>query len=360
MHTSNQSFLVHKTELKNTKISESEKPELKDGEVLLEISKYAFTSNNITYGVIGHKLGYWNFFPAEEPYGIIPVWGYANVVASKHDGVNLGDRFYGYFPMSKFLKVTIGKNSPYGFVDMAEHRQQLSPIYNYYINSKTDPSYDAAKEDYAPIIRPLFVTSFLSYNFLKSENFFDASQIIITSASSKTSLGLAYSLKKNQEVDGKKIIGLTSARNVEFVKNTGYYDQVIAYDDIEKELPNNTSTIVDMAGNSSLLTNVSTLLGDNLKFISLIGLTDWTADKEFKTLPNSKFFFAPTFAQKLFAEMGQAEANKKIAIEMAAFIENMSQFLTIKKIETSEALSALYLDMLKGKVDPSIGYLVCI
>ena len=44
-------------------------------------------------------------------------------------------------------------------------------------------------------------------------------------------MGLAFMLKKNQEDDGKRIVGLTSPGNLEFVKNTGYYDEVIAYND---------------------------------------------------------------------------------------------------------------------------------
>lgn len=33
------------------------------GEVLVKIDRFAITANNITYAVLGDKLGYWQFFP---------------------------------------------------------------------------------------------------------------------------------------------------------------------------------------------------------------------------------------------------------------------------------------------------------
>ena len=53
--------------------------DIQDGEVLLQIEKFSFTANNVTYGVAGDSIGYWNFFPAinnpEKTWGCIPVWG---------------------------------------------------------------------------------------------------------------------------------------------------------------------------------------------------------------------------------------------------------------------------------------------
>ncbi|MDA8972399.1 MAG: DUF2855 family protein [Saprospiraceae bacterium] len=358
MSNKNKNFLVHKTELNNTKLSDSEISELQNGEVLFRIDKYAMTTNNITYAVVGHKIGYWQFFPAEEPYGIVPVWGYADVVESKHDGVKVGERFYGYFPMGNFLKIEVGKCSPFGITDGSTHRAELAPIYNSYSNIKADVSYNQEMEDYAPIVRPLFTTSFLNYQFLKSEIFFDAEQIIITSASSKTSMGLAFMLKKNQEDDGKRIVGLTSPGNLEFVKNTGYYDEVIAYNDLEKDLNQKDSIVVDMAGNSKLLFRIYDFLNEKLKFSSLIGLTDWTSEKEFKTLPRSKFFFAPAFAQQLFKEWGIEKANKEIAMAGESFTRDASQWMDLVYFNDFKSLSKLYHEMLQGKVDPRKGNIV--
>ena len=42
-------------------------------------STYALTANNITYGVAGETMKYWNFYPAAAGMGRIPVWGVGKV-----------------------------------------------------------------------------------------------------------------------------------------------------------------------------------------------------------------------------------------------------------------------------------------
>ena len=43
-------------------------------------------------------MNYWSFFPAEEPWARMPVWGFADVVASEAEGVPEGTRIFGYLP----------------------------------------------------------------------------------------------------------------------------------------------------------------------------------------------------------------------------------------------------------------------
>jgi NADPH-dependent curcumin reductase CurA len=351
---SNTSFLVHKNNLFETSFSETEKPELDKGEALLKIEKYAFTSNNITYAVVGHQVGYWNFFPATEPNGIVPVWGFAKVVESNEDSVQVGERVYGYFPMSTYLKVKPAKQSIRGFVDNSEHRQALPPIYNYlsYVQS------NIPGEDFMPIIQPLFTTGFLSYHFLKQSNFFDAKQVILTSASSKTALGLAYFLNQNQADDGLQIIGLTSQRNIDFVKGTGFYDSVISYEDVTKELSKSPAVMVDFVGNAELAKTIDGYLVDDLKFISRIGLTNWKSGDGFNDIPKAKFFFAPDFIKKIYEKWGVGKTTEMVQTALSDFIKIASNWMKIEYIETNENLSNLYKKMLKGDVNPSIGYLV--
>ena len=352
-------LLIHKTELNKIQQIPDEKPSLQEGEVLFKVEKYALTSNNITYAVCGFNLKYWNFFPSKtEGWGIIPVWGFAEVVASKHDAIAVGERCYGYFPMGDYLKVAAGKISEYGFSDVAEHRRGLSPIYNYYSRLAADPSFDETLADYIPIIKPLFATSFLIYHFLKESHFFDSEQIVLTSASSKTALALAFMLKKSQADDGKKIVGLTSTRNVPFVESTGYYDSVMSYEDATSKLLHSTTTIVDFAGNATLLQNINGFLGDNLKNITLVGLTDWQSDKSFKKLPKSAFFFAPTHIQQKYKEWGAEKTNYRLNLALMGFIQDMQKTLEIEYVRNGGTLTRLYLEMLSGQVDPQKGYLI--
>ena len=351
-------FLVNTNNFFQTHFEATEIPTIEQNQVLFRIQKFAFTSNNITYAVVGERMKYWEFFPADDNMGRVPVWGYAVVDESQHPDIRVGERFFGYFPMSKYLVVTADRVTPAGFADQAPHRQALSPIYNFYSNINADSGLIKAYEDYFPIIRPLFATSFLNYYFLKEEGFFQAKQAILTSASSKTGLALAYMLKANQAEDQLQIIGLTSPGNVDFVKETGFYDQVVAYDQVEENLPKEASLIVDFAGNGPLLTDIYGLLGDKLHYVSKIGLTDWKGEIQSFQHPNSKMFFAPTFAQKLFQQLGMQEANHRINTTMGDFLSIASKWLEIFYIDKQAAVSALFNDMLSGHVNPRRGYIV--
>lgn len=353
----NTQLLVHRTDIFKTSIETQTLGPLSNGMVRLKIEKYALTTNNITYAVVGDQMQYWNFFPTELPWGIVPVWGYARVAASQHPEVAVGERYYGYFPMSDYLDVKPGKFNSGGFADVSEHRQALAPIYNSYSQCSKDPIYLPDQEDFIPIFRPLFSTAFLNYHFLKSENFFSATNIILTSASSKTALALASLLQQNQKEDGTKVIGLTSAANLEFVRSTGFYDEVLVYENMD-QLPLQASTVVDMRGKGMLLLQIQNLLGDQLKYISLIGLTDWQAAQQRVDIPIATFFFAPTFAQKYFQEVGVATANAAIAKGLHHFIAQASTWLDLVYCADYPSVATLFSEMVNGAVDPKKGYIV--
>ena len=355
MNRKNSIFLVNKYDLFETTFSEEKIPISKENEVILEIERYAFTSNNITYGVIGDTLGYWNFFPAEEPYGIIPVWGFANVTSSNNEYILEGDRFYGYFPMSRYLKVIPKKVNDFGFIDDSNHRRKLPPVYNHY--SKIIKYADESLE-YHPLIKPLFLTSFLNYFFFQDEKFFDCDQIILTSASSKTALSLAFLLSKYKLKDNKKIIAITSEKNMQFVSEIKFYDIVLSYDNAEENLKRSKSVIVDFAGNSDYLKKLSDHLGDGLKHVSLIGLADWSSKTNFKIIPNSKFFFAPNHAEKRYREMGVKRTTLLADELLKEFIMKVKNYIKLEYCNDPKDIHELYLKSLKGKIDPSKGYMV--
>lgn len=354
----NKTLRIDKSNIFNTNIKSSKIPAIIDGEILLKIERFALTTNNITYAVTGEQLKYWDFFSHDNDQGIIPCWGFATVSASKNSNILEGEKIYGYFPMSNYIKIKAGKINDFSFMDMAEHRISMAPIYNTYNRLGEKIKYPEDVQDYVPIIQPLFATSFLNYQFINSESFFNADNIIITSASSKTALGLAFMLHKNKETDKKKIIGLTSTKNMDFVKSTGFYDEVYAYDEVLEKITIHPSIVVDMAGNGALLTKLYKHLGEDLKFISKIGLTDWTAASLEDRIPVAKFFFAPTAAKVFFEKHGSKHANTMIVKELFHFIAIAKAWIEIEYLESYTALETKYLEILKGTVDPSKGYIL--
>ena len=88
-------FLVKPGDLRECRVAESEVPELEAGQALLRVETFGLTANNITYGVFGEMMSYWDFFPAEDGWGRVPMWGFAEVERSEVDGVEPGTRLYG-------------------------------------------------------------------------------------------------------------------------------------------------------------------------------------------------------------------------------------------------------------------------
>src|SRR5690606_26278829 len=107
-------------------------PALAEGEVLVAVDKFAFTSNNVTYAAFGDAMQYWDFFPAPEGFGRVPVWGFGDVVVSNNPALKVGERIYGYLPMSSHVILKADHIKPAGFVDVSAHRAHLAAVYNQY------------------------------------------------------------------------------------------------------------------------------------------------------------------------------------------------------------------------------------
>ncbi len=89
-------LLVHTRKLGQTQITTEPAAALQPGQARLRIERLALTANNVTYAAMGDALHYWAFFPADEPWGCVPAWGFATVAESLAEGVAVGERVYGF------------------------------------------------------------------------------------------------------------------------------------------------------------------------------------------------------------------------------------------------------------------------
>src|SRR5947207_8602646 len=136
------SFIVARTNLRNTRwiADAAANVPLADGQVRLRIANFALTSNNITYAAFGDAMHYWDFFPTPiEGFGSIPVWGFADVVESKAEGVAVGERIYGYYPIATHVVLQPARVNAAGFIDGAPHRSELHAVYHQYTRSASVP-----------------------------------------------------------------------------------------------------------------------------------------------------------------------------------------------------------------------------
>jgi Protein of unknown function (DUF2855) len=147
-----------------------------------------------------------------------------------------------------------------GLHDASEHRAHLSPGYNYYVRAFGNPAFDAASKREIMLLRPLFFASFLVHDLLAERVGTGADTIAITSASSKTAIGLAH-LLSTHKVRPRHIVGLTSERNLDFARGTSVYDRVVTYDDREI-LTSGSVAVADFSGNSALIRKLQDALGN--------------------------------------------------------------------------------------------------
>ena len=137
-------FIVARHHLQDCKFIEARLPDanaLFDETLLVKVDRFAFTANNITYATLGDRLKYWQLFPAPENFGMIPVWGFGEVIASRHPSIEAGERLFGYFPMATHLVIEAADVSRRGLRDAAAHRQGVAPVYNAYARIGDDPAY---------------------------------------------------------------------------------------------------------------------------------------------------------------------------------------------------------------------------
>ena len=349
-------FQVRRDDLHRVRFEDTEPPELEPRQALLSIDSFGMTANNITYGVMGDAMKYWEFFPAADGWGRIPVWGFASVAASAVDGVEEGQRFYGYLPPSDYLVAYPNRINEQGFIDAAPHRASLPSAYQGYRLTDTDPVYYADHEGGQILLWPLYYTSWLIDDFLADSKFFGAGRMILSSASSRTASALAYPLSKR---DGIEVIGLTSPRNVEFVEGLGCYDRAVPYQELES-LEREPSVYVDMAGDAKVRSAVHGHLADELRHSATVGMThhqDLGGGADLAG-PSPVFFFAPTWIKRRIDDWGREELNKRVADDWKAYVEWTDGWLTVQRGSGPEDIERVYLEVLDGKSDPAVGHVL--
>jgi hypothetical protein len=350
-------FLVRRGDLRECRIAESAEPELGPGQALLRVDTFGMTANNVTYAVMGEAMSYWDFFPAPEGWGRVPMWGFAEVERSEAGGVEAGTRLYGYLPPSSQLLVTPAEADERGFLDGSPHRAALPSAYHRYLATGHDPFYRADTEDIQLLLRPLFFTSFLIDDQLAEEGLTGRGPVVISSASSKTAIAAAFLLAQR---DGVELVGLTSPRSAEFVAGLGIYGRCLSYEEIDSLGPG-PATFVDVAGDATVRHAVHSHFGEELGHSMAVGVTHWEdlgAGEGELPGPQPSFFFAPDRVVKRSADWGRAELEKRVADAWHPFCDWAGGWLEVIREKGFEGVQSAYLDVLEGRVDPRTAHVI--
>jgi hypothetical protein len=356
-------FTVGRDDLRRIAWRETPGAVLAAGQARLRIGPFALTSNNVTYGAFGDAMHYWDFFPTDDAAtGCIPVWGFATVSESLAEGVDVGERFYGYWPIADEAIVAPERVVSQGFVDRTAHRASLPSVYNRYVRCSDDPEYRREDEALIALLRPLFVTSFLIDDFLADHAFFEASTVLVASASSKTGYGLAFCLAQRRGAAGAPaVVGLTSARNLAFTESLGCYDRVVAYPQLATLAGDARAVYVDMSGDAALRAAVHERWRDALAYSCSVGGTHWQSLGGGKGLPGPKpvLFFAPDQIKKRVAEWGAIGLQQRLASAWAGFVRRVGDaerpWLRVVAGSGRDAVERTYADLLEGRVPADEG-----
>lgn len=346
-------FVIDRADLSRTEVRALPAPDavvLEDGEVLLDIERFALTANNITYGVYGDRLGYWRFFPADGDWGRIPVWGFATVRRSTVETIPVGTRLFGYLPMASHLKTRLERR-PWGVVDVSPHRAELPPAYNSLVEAPAGPL-----DDQIALLRPLFLTAFLLDDYFAENADFGATTFILSSASSKTALGLGWLLARR----GARVIGLTSPRNAGFVEGVGCYAETRTYGSFAETPIEGRAVFVDFAGDPEVVAAVHHGLGDRLVHSAVVGSTHQTGGAVGPGRlpgPRPTFFFAPDRLRQRSKDWGGEALNSRIQAALEAFIVD-NGWLEVTTHAGPEALATIYQTILAGTARPEEGHMV--
>lgn len=360
---SNQQVHINKANLSelSTQTKTIDTADLGDNQVVLKIDSFGFSANNITYALMGDKMGYWGFFPAPAGYGIVPIWGFAVVAFSNHPDIDIGERVFGYLPMASHLVITADKVTDQSFFDIDESRKSISSVYDQYVRCAADPGYQADKEDWQLNFRPLFMTSFVLDDFVSEKMTASTQQIVLTSASSKTAYGAGFLLKqaKHERNANYRVVGLTSASNVEFTQMSGCYDEVLSYEDYAQLSRREDSFVLDFAGNKPLLLALQEHLAESMQGMIYIGVTDVKSQMQsFAGDLKGEFFFAPSQVKRRTQEWGGLGFMQKYAQAWQAFSTHIENLVTTTEINGIESIKTLYLNGLKGQFDTNKMYVV--
>lgn len=339
-----QHFEINRGDLEQTRLIKRDAGELAENSVRVRLERFALTANNITYAEFGDELQYWSFFPTEDGWGRMPVWGFATIIESNHAEISIGSRYFGFWPVSETVDLLPQTNNQ-GFFDVSPHRRNLPAIYNSYLRSGDAATRDA--DSMEATFRPLFMTSYLISQQIRDEHG-SAIDALIASASSKTALGTAFCLQRA----GLHCAGLSSPSRLSGLSSMGLYGKLASYQCIS-EIENTKPTVfVDIAGNTNIRAAVHNHLRDALVQSFVVGASHNQRGRSGESLPGPKptMFFAPSAYETVIARDGAADFHRQFGRAWSEFTAFAGDWLQPEYCENAAGFADGYHRVRAGEI----------
>ncbi|KAJ7161455.1 hypothetical protein C8R43DRAFT_992917 [Mycena crocata] len=358
--------------------------------VLIQVDRFGFSANNITYQALGEQphFRYYDFHSVPETdkvsqktHGLVPVWGFGTVVASTVPKIPSGERIYGYLAPCRYLLVPVSPSdvNKHAFYVPRPHLPADRRPYNQIIRCATDPEYTATGlgEDLTMLYRPLFWTAYWFEDWIFSVGYRGATAFLISSASAKTAFCAAYLIGKRRArgETNVKIVGLTSKRNIVFTKGLSLYDEVVEYDSFTSQLGREKWVYVDVAGNDDLNKRLfahfqSPASGELLTSIGL-GMTtlapasdkasslDWHTNtfSESAQVPQLEQFFMVEWLNVRKHQLSLNEIFRRQAQAWKELMVDCVPWVQLERISGADAVKKAYEKIADTGFSPDVGFI---
>ncbi|MEU0572470.1 DUF2855 family protein [Nonomuraea sp. NPDC005983] len=344
-------LLVRRDDLTAAEVRPAPQPVLAPGEARLAVEKFALTMNTVTYARLGDsELPFWAAFPGPAGYGRVPVWAFLRVTDSRNPDIPVGGRYFGFVPMGTHHTVA-AQLTTRGFVDTAPQRAFLPTWYRTFQRA-AEPD---ALDDRRAVFRPIFPASFHLADFVAGHAERGAKSVLITSASSRTAIGLAELLARHGDLP---TVGLTSSANVGFVADVGCYDMVVGYGELASVLA--PAVFVDFTGAHRSISALYERFPGQLAHTALVGYTHPESVQQPPDLaePEPEIFFTPAVEEQTVADEGEDHFYARYHDAEQRFLESTTAWLSIRRQQGPEAVAEVFRALLTGPQPPGLSYVL--
>jgi uncharacterized protein DUF2855 len=374
--------------VQETEVLHDELPALEPDEIRLRVDKVGLSANNLFYAQMGEApfLKFFAVYPLDEEYkhlANVPAWGVATITESRNPDFSVGEQYRGFLHMANVVQMKARRTED-GFVAYGGKRDKLNQAYNGFIGVDQSGSSpikgDGEKSDLAMTSAPGGLSGFILYELLKMHSFYGGNSVVLTSASSKLSLTTALLLRRDREEGAlAKVIAYTAKSNVEFVRSTGLYDEILTYDEALPGGPELQHVLIDVAGDAAIYKRGK----EQIIKAFAVGGTHSSADASIFTAfrpsgflkmfidmvapqaikswasrnlnPRLEMFFAPTVINELLSSWGKEEMERKSDDALGRFVDAAVDggWIKVDRSESVEDIQAAYKNIVLGLVPPA-------
>merc|ERR1711920_880896 len=225
------------------------------------------------------------------------------------------------------------------------------------VEEKVDP--DPLWDDWKMVFKEIYTMAFyMDENLLVETGMINS--VIISCASSKTAMALAYCLRMREM---RFVYGLTSAEHLDFCKSTDLYHEVYTYDQINEMATNHTVVYMDFKCDGEVRQNITLRMGTNLMYSMTLGPAVFQKrmkDQLFEKRAREVLFDESSWRERrrMVAEVTKTGRNEKLKYSFKSFIERMKKHVKLQQVCGVKAFQDMYEAVYSNQASPSDAF-VC-